>query len=274
MTKAEQKAISTDYKDFPLLKAAYKPLKQWETELRQCRLSPEEVFFVVIRLVDDIRRSSTPDFDFGAMWNDVFSDLYDNNPQSENDTKKATAIILSLLVLYLLQCAPEYQSLAYSLTQQLCSHYPAQEVTAIQKALVGNFALYGDEQLKSSVISYMHSDNYISDDIQNLLTNSQTIDTNAPQTADNANRLSVKQILLLAQYAFDLSFDPSMSNQSAIAEFLSKLTGYTKESIRTKIPAITKMNQATQREAADLIRELESIGAKNLANLIKNNIQE
>ena len=65
-----------------------------------------------------------------------------------------------------------------------------------------------------------------------------------------------------------------MSNQSAIAEFLSKLTGYGKQSIRTKIPTITAMNQATQREAADLIRELEAIGAKNLAKLIKENIQE
>lgn len=275
MTKQEQKAIQTAYKDFPLYKAAYKPLKQWENELRQCHITPEETFIEVIKSLEAIRDSATPEFDSAAKWDELFAELYDNNPNSESDTKQATAIIICLLVLYLLQCGSKYNTLSYNLTRQIVKNYGAEGVSAIQKIFLANFALYGDEKLKSAVADYMQSDKSISNEIQNLLANIQITDENATaQIVDCQNRFSIKQILILAQYAFDLSFASNMSNQSAIAEFLSKLTGYGKQSIRTKIPNITAMSQATQREAADLVRELEAIGAKNLANLIKNNIQE
>ena len=275
MTKQEQKAIQTAYKDFPLYKAAYKPLKQWENELRQCHITPEETFIEVIKSIEAIRDSTTPEFDFAAKWDELFAELYDNNPNSESDTKQATAIIMCLLVLYLLQCGSKYNTLSYNLTLQIVKNYGAAGVSAIQKTFLANFALYGDEKLKSAVAEYMQSNKSISKEIQDLLANIQIKDENvAAQIVDNQNRFSIKQILILAQYAFDLSFASNMSNQSAIAEFLSKLTGYGKQSIRTKIPNITAMSQATQREAADLVRELEAIGAKNLANLIKNNIQE
>lgn len=275
MTKAEQKAIQIAYKDFPLYKAAYKPLKQWENELRQCRISPEYVFIEVIKSLDTIRNSATPEFDLSAKWDELLADLYDNNPNSEADTKQATAIIMCLLVLYLLQCGSKYNATAYNITQQLVKHYPKEEVSAIQKTLLANFALYGDEELKEEITNYMHSDRCISQEIQDILAKAQPLEMPTEVPLDNnQERLSIKQILILAQYAFDLSFDPSMSNQSAIAEFLSKLTGFGKQSIRTKIPSITTMSQATQREAATLIRELEAIGAKALAQQIKNNIQE
>lgn len=275
MTKQEQKAIQALFNDFPLYKAAYKPLKQWENELRMCRISPEYVFVEVINSLEAIRKSETPVFDFSAKWDEVYAELYDNNPNSESDTKRATAIVLCLLSLFLLQSGSKYNATAYNIIQQLVKHYPKEEVSAIQKAFLANFALYGDEELKESVTNYMHSERCISQEIREILANVQPVELPADVQIDsNQNRLSIKQVLILAQYAFDLSFDATMTNQSAVAEFLAKLTGYGKQSIRTKIPSLTEMNQATQREAADLIRELEIIGAKSLAQQIKNNIQE
>lgn len=135
-------------------------------------------------------------------------------------------------------------------------------------------ALYGDVKFKEGVITYLESNNIVSQEIDEVLADSKNLEESSTIEFEDDSRMSIVKILLLAQYALDISYDPQIQRQSEIAAFLSRLTGYERGSIRTKIPKLIEMNKNTIKEASDLVRELQAIGANQLAKKISLNIEK
>ena len=274
LNKPQKKAIRTKYAKFPLFEAIYKPLKSWENEIKEYPLSPEEVFVMVMRYIDAIRGSENIDFEFNSIWDDIYSEINEHNQKTERASERWTAILLSIIEIFLLQKQFIYMGLTKNISEQIVKHIPPQEPANIIKRFITNMALYGDEKFKEGVITYLESNIIVSQEIDEVLADSKNLEESSTIEFEDDSRMSIVKILLLAQYALDISYDPQIQRQSEIAAFLSRLTGYERGSIRTKIPKLIEMNKNTIKEASDLVRELQAIGANQLAKKISLNIEK
>lgn len=92
----------------------------------------------------------------------------------------------------------------------------------------------------------------------------------------NAGRLSNRQMVIMMAGLLDISLSPDFTNQKQLAQFLSRLTGRSKESIRQTIMQLAKDGIETPQARKDSIVAADVLEpvCKRVAGRLRNDAEE
>lgn len=92
----------------------------------------------------------------------------------------------------------------------------------------------------------------------------------------NAGQLSNRQVVIMMAGLLDISLSPDFTNQKQLAQFLSRLTGRSKESIRQTIMQLAKDGIETPQARKDSIVAADVLEpvCKRVAGRLRNDAEE
>lgn len=91
---------------------------------------------------------------------------------------------------------------------------------------------------------------------------------------ENAGKLSIGQLLIFFEAALDITFDSSNMNQKALSTFISRVSGWRESSVRQKLQKGIDYESAQVRQDAHLVAALLEKIRPDLAEIIRNNVNE
>lgn len=223
-----------------LFKALQTPIRDFEAEARGFRLSPEEVFWQVCVVLDQIKEQQGDAMqDVRRLWNDIYVDYRD---LSNDESDEGVHLFASLTVFIVQVCLtsidmPLYRTMALELASQLAAgKHPTERM---QAAVVNNIARIGTERFKTAVLAYMESeDNWLSDEIEDVLCNIPDMPQGQQEKKEDDGKtaqLTNRQLMILFDLFLNKGFSTEYCNQKALAILLSRVSGRSEGSIRQKI---------------------------------------
>ena len=155
-----------------LYKAFQKPIREFEAEATGFRLSPEEVFWQVVVVLDKVKEYQEDALiDIRGIWDDIYvdyRDLSDNDKGLDSFTAITVFCVQTCLVML---DDPLYRTMASIIGEQLAKKdHPSQKMEA---AVLNNITRIGTDKFKAAVQVYMNSeDDWLSDEIEEVLAQS------------------------------------------------------------------------------------------------------
>jgi hypothetical protein len=133
---------------------------------------------------------------------------------------------------------PLYRTMTSIIGEQLAKHN--QPSHRIEAAVLNNITRIGTDKFKASVQLYMNNeDDWLSDEIEEILDNTTTIQQEIPQKkVENETKtiqLTNRQLMILFDLFLNKGFSTEFCNQKALATLLSRVSGRSEGSIRQKI---------------------------------------
>lgn len=172
LTRNEKEDLRSRLLDAQLLfKAFQAPVREFEAEAKDFRLSPEEVFWQLVVQLDNIKEHPQDAIlDVRHMWNDIYVDYRDISNSDNDETVRLFATLTVLVVQVCLAAIDEplYKNMAFDLASQL----PTANNTFLrmEAAIVNNIARVGTDKFETAIIAYMESDDdWLSEDIDEVL---------------------------------------------------------------------------------------------------------
>lgn len=101
--------------------------------------------------------------------------------------------------------------------------------------------------------------------------------TSAAEKKENGpgeRRLTTQQLIMLFESILDISLDATYTNQSELAELLSQVSGYKKDSIRVKIANGIDYEKPQARKDAELLASLLDKIKPDIALKLRNGARE
>ena len=222
-----------------LYKAFQKPIREFEAEATGFRLSPEEVFWQVVVVLDKVKEYQEDVLiDIRGLWDDIYVDYRDLS-----DDDKGLDLFTAITVFCVQTClvmldVPLYRTMTSIIGEQLAKHN--QPSHRIEAAVLNNITRIGTDKFKASVQLYMNNeDDWLSDEIEEILDNTPTIQQEIPQKkVENETKtiqLTNRQLMILFDLFLNKGFSTEFCNQKALATLLSRVSGRSEGSIRQKI---------------------------------------
>jgi len=87
-------------------------------------------------------------------------------------------------------------------------------------------------------------------------------------------QLTTQQLVILFEAILDISLDPAYTNQSALANLISKVSGYKQSSVRAKITSKIDYDKQQAKADAQHVASLLDKIKPDLANKLRNNVAE
>lgn len=222
-----------------LYKAFQKPIREFEAEATGFRLSPEEVFWQVVVVLDKVKEYQEDALiDIRGLWDDIYVDYRDLSDDEDGlDLFTAITVFCVQTCLVMLN-APLYRTMTSIIGEQLAKHN--QPSHRIEAAVLNNITRIGTDKFKTSVQVYMNSeDDWLSDEIEEILDNTPTIQQEIPQKKEENEtktiQLTNRQLMILFDLFLNKGFSTEFCNQKALATLLSRVSGRSEGSIRQKI---------------------------------------
>ena len=177
-----------------LYKAFQKPIREFEAEATGFRLSPEEVFWQVVVVLDKVKEYQEDALiDIRGLWDDIYVDYRDLS-----DDDKGLDLFTAITVFCVQTClvmfnAPLYRTMASIIGEQLAKKdQPSQKMEA---AVLNNITRIGTDKFKAVVQDYMNSeDDWLSDEIEEVLAQSPDRQTSESIIGDSELR-SIANVL-------------------------------------------------------------------------------
>lgn len=91
---------------------------------------------------------------------------------------------------------------------------------------------------------------------------------------ENTGKLSIGQLLIFFEAALDITFDSRNMNQKALSTFISRVSGWRESSVRQKLQKGIDYESAQVRQDAHLVAALLEKIRPDLAEIIRNNVNE
>ena len=152
-----------------LYKAFQKPIREFEAEATGFRLSPEEVFWQVVVVLDKVKEYQEDALiDIRGLWDDIYVDYRDLSGDDKGlDLFTAITVFCVQTCLVMLN-APLYRTMTSIIGEQLAKKdQPSQKMEA---AVLNNITRIGTDKFKAAVQVYMNSeDDWLSDEIEEVL---------------------------------------------------------------------------------------------------------
>lgn len=274
----EKRLVRTQYGDNILFKAINVPAKGLEREMNGLRLSSEEVFLECLTILDDIKECNTGKDAVqvvDGLYNTLYCDLREISPHnpSENELEIAVGEIVNCVTLIL----GYYPGIKYSGTLLcLSAQLEINNLDQLKNRglFYNQFVLQG-EGISDYIKSYMDSDEYLSDVIKKQLKRVVPDDSEFVgdgEEKDSEGQLDNRQLVLLFMELLNVPLGAEFTNQSALAELISKVSGKSKKSLLNSIrEGVDYENNKTKKDA-ELIASLLSELKPDLAQQIRNNI--
>ena len=260
-----------------LYKAFQKPIREFEAEATGFRLSPEEVFWQVVVVLDKVKEYQEDALiDIRGLWDDIYVDYRDLS-----DDDKGLDLFTAITVFCVQTClvmlnAPLYRTMTSIIGEQLAKKdQPSHKMEA---AVLNNITRIGTDKFKAAVQVYMNSeDDWLSDEIEEVLDTTPNIQQGIPQKKEDyetkAIQLTNRQLMILFDLFLNKGFSTEFCNQRALATLLSRVSGRSEGSIRQKIREGVDYEIEDVRNDVNLLAQLlepiDNTLAKKMRNLIE-----
>ena len=260
-----------------IYKAFQKPIREFEAEATGFRLSPEEVFWQVVVVLDKVKEYQEDALiDIRGLWDDIYVDYRDLS-----DDDKGLDLFTAITVFCVQTClvmlnAPLYRTMASIIGEQLAKKdQPSQKM---ESAVLNNITRIGTDKFKAVVQDYMNSeDDWLSDEIEEVLDATPNIQQGIPQKKEDnetkAIQLTNRQLMILFDLFLNKGFSTEFCNQRALATLLSRVSGRSEGSIRQKIREGVDYEIEDVRNDVNLLAQLLEPIDNTLAEKMRNLIE-
>lgn len=240
LRRHEKEALKGQYKDNVIYKAFAAPCKKYEAQPKGFKLSPEELFWECMMVLDDIKEfPENARFQLQDFWNEKVVDYEDLSSNVSRDDIEVAANMVTMCVAICLNGLD--LSLYNTLTSVLISQINGEEPSIIEmrECFTANIYRLGENKFNSAVAEYMDSDVFESEDIKGLLEDlPEPIRRNEEEkksTDGQSDQLTNRQLMILFDLFLNKGFSTEYCNQNALATLLSRVSGRSTGSIRQKI---------------------------------------
>lgn len=240
LRRHEKEALKRQYKDNVIYKAFAAPCKKYEAQPKGFKLSPEELFWECMMVLDDIKESpEDARFQLQDFWNEKVVDYEDLSSNVSRDDIEVAANMVTMCVAICLNGLD--LSLYNTLTSVLISQLSGEESTVIEmrECFTANIYRLGEDKFNSAVAEYMDSDVFESEDIEGLLEDlpepTSRNEEEKKSTDGQSEQLTNRQLMILFDLFLNKGFSTEYCNQNALATLLSRVSGRSMGSIRQKI---------------------------------------
>lgn len=157
-----------------LFKAFQTPIRGFEAEVVSgFRLSPEEVFWQVVIVLDKIKEHQEDAWpDIRGLWNDIYVGYRELSDKYDDKNVRLFASLTVFVVQVCLGCidVPLYKTMAFEMASQLAKENQSSE--RMKAAVLNNIARIGTRKFETTLHDYMESEEeWLSDDIEGILEN-------------------------------------------------------------------------------------------------------
>ena len=262
-----------------LFKVFQTPVRTYEAETKGFRLSPEEVFWQLVVVLDRIKEHQEEALqDVRRLWNDIYVDYRDlaNDENDEGIRVFATLTVFATQVCLASVGKPLYRTMAFDLASQLAAE--GEPTQGMEAAVVNNIARVGTEKFKAAIQAYMESDDdWLSEDIEEALGEVPGIPLSLPEKKDDGvaktPQLTNRQLMILFDLFLNKGFSTECCNQKALATLLSRVSGRSEGSIRQKIRDGVDYEMEDVHNDVNLLAQLLEPIDSSLAEKMKNLIE-
>ena len=260
-----------------LYKAFQKPIREFEAEATGFRLSPEEVFWQVVVVLDKVKEYQEDALiDIRGLWDDIYVDYRDLSDDEDGlDLFTAITVFCVQTCLVMLD-DPLYRTMASIIGEQLAKKdQPSHKMEA---AVLNNITRIGTDKFKAAVQVYMNSEeDWLSDEIEEVLDTTPNIQQGIPQKKEDnetkAIQLTNRQLMILFDLFLNKGFSTEFCNQRALATLLSRVSGRSEGSIRQKIREGVDYEIEDVRNDVNLLAQLLEPIDNTLAEKMRNLIE-
>ena len=275
LRRHEKEAIRKQYKDNLIYKAFAAPCKKYEALPKGFKLSPEELFWECMIVLDDIKESpEDARFQLQDFWNRkvvYYEDL------SSNVAREDIEMAASMVTMCVAICMNGLEFSFYNtLTAVLISQLPGEEPSIIEmrESITANIYRLGEDKFNMAVAEYMDSDVFESEDIEALLEEipepaSRNEEEN--KKADNqSEQLTNRQLMILFDLFLNKGFSADYCNQKALATMIARVSGRSEGSIRQKIREGVDYDLEDVRNDVNMLAQLLAPIDNSLAEKMRN----
>lgn len=269
LRRHEKDALRRQYKDNAIYKAFAAPCKRYEAQAAGFRLSPEELFWECVAALDNIKEApEEAHFDLQAFWSDKAADYTELGSGIGREHIEQAANLVTLAVVLCLGALDLslYNTLSLMLAGQL--EWDSPTMVEMREHLTANVYRLGEDAFSAAVAAYMDSDDFVSDDIEDLLDELPQVQVvvadDDGQEADMP-RLTNQQLALLMDFFINAGFKNTPHTPvtvEAYAKLLSMISGRSAESIRKKMGTIDYDAPRVKADINKLADLLEPINPK------------
>ena len=281
LSKSERDAVLKRYKnDEPLFKLMKLVGRKYERELKVFRFSVEELFLEVMTIVDDAKESaSDAREEYADLWNTLhcqYRDLCVGNADEE-EFSIAVAEVVSIATILLSMCKEKgLTHLSLLFINQMNDYRENAYEQMLQEVMPVVYDI-GEEKLKTRIREYMESEEWISDDILDMLKDLpteplRTSERQEEEPASTNDQLTNRQLALLFTHILDGGHTSDVVNVKALSKLMSCVSGRSSGSIRQ---TLMKMKEIDYKDSL-VHQDLERIEAlvrpisPKIADFIKN----
>lgn len=276
LQKNEKSAVRKQYGNHIVFKTIKAPCQEYEASAKGFGLSVEEVFYDCICALDDIReKPSEALFDFQGYWNDKYNEyreLAGTNVDDMGIRLASTIVVLCVVVCLNVRHDRLFNALILSLIRQLSENDPSYD--SVQEKIMANIYRLGEEKFKSSVVDYLESDDFISDEIEELLESVPQEQTAEREEGGKVKKLSNNQLLIFLDTFLDVGFTTETTNVKAYSELIGLIAGENPGTIRSAMNRMKNVDyesDAIKKDVKYLVSLLEPVKPE-LAKKMKDQI--
>ena len=248
----------------------------------EARLHPAELFYQCFFILDTLK-CKKPTLRVAycneRAW-DELSGYFRDNGFSWSLARQQLIIgsIIQGTAELLLRASREHLSEAAALKRLIQRHAPLL-VKALDQAYRSSLRSMDEEELVCMMGEYMEAEEKMySEEINEWL--DELVDAAesgiTKEDASDANQLTNRQVVIMMAGLLDISLSPEYTNQKQLAQFLSRLTGRSEQSIRQTIMSLAKTGIETPQARKDSLvaaEVLEPVCGK-VASRLRNDAEE
>lgn len=231
--RKEKSAVRSRFGKHELFLFMEQPCAYYEKESAKFKLSTEELFYECMDVLDRIKE----DPDNAPIWiESVWDNLYNEFNELEkecDDTDVRTSVseVVACLCCCLNACeGVYYNNLNIKLMLQLTGNLP--DVQDMLDMFSHSIYKLGEERFEAAVKKYMDSKDFYSDDVIDLIAG-----------IEYPEQLSITQCIFMFSALLNVDIKKEYNDNTlySLAEFISQITPYERESIRVKLSELQKI---------------------------------
>jgi hypothetical protein len=277
--RQEKEAIRATYKQNVVYRAVRDTCTQFERLTPNLKLAHEEVFVECYTILDRMKEEPSDATRYvGTLWDILYNDIRDlDNRVPEDELQTAVTVILFMTDLLITESTSSfYRDLGNGIMEQIANNNSdADRVLNLINPVIFRLSDNDYTELRDTVDNYLESDQWISDDVEDMLKQlpSSDIFNSIESEGEDIDQLSNRQLIILFESLLNIPLSSSDTNISAFANLIGRVAGKSAGSIRKLIRNFSYNDKQTKRDAegvANLVRPLKP----DLAQNIQNNIEE
>lgn len=261
LRRSEREAVKNKYASTELLyKVMSKGAREVEKQMAHFRFTVEELFLEVMTIMDAVKEDAENAYDvYADYWDTLYCDLRDLDTANsdEEELRIATSEVVYMAILLLTMCKGRCcAKLSASLMEQIVACHP-EAFDKLSKLFMPEVWRLDEDKIKVRIQAYMDSEEWISDDIAEMLENlpvenKSSGEENISEITGNNPQLTNRQLVILFEHLLDVSLIPGFTNIQAFSQLLGAVSGRSPASIRQV--AMKEIDYASNSVQADINR--------------------